>query len=68
MSRSGTVKEMKKLAKRYGYDLELRKSGHGRLVKPGWNFITVSLTPSDPRRAMKNTEAHLRNNQRKQER
>jgi len=67
MSRSGTVKEIKKLAKQYGYDLELRKSGHGRLTRPGWNFITVSLTPSDSH-AMKNTEAQLKRNQRKQAR
>ena len=58
---------MKKLAERYGYDLEVRKSGHGRLVKPGWDFITVSLSPSDSH-AMKNTEAQLKRNPRKQER
>ena len=67
MSRSSTHKEMKKLAKQYGYDLELRKSGHARLTRPGWNFITVSLSPSDSH-AMKNTEAQLKRNQRKQDR
>jgi len=67
MSRAGTRKEIRALAEQYGYELEVRRSGHARLVRPGWNFVTVSLSPSDSH-ALKNTEALLKRNQRKQAR
>lgn len=50
---------MRRLAADHGCTVTINKSGHYRVTRPGYSFVTVSTTPTD-RRALSNIKRDLR--------
>lgn len=55
-------RDLQRLAKRYGYDISFEKRRtHGRLVRPGYPDIIVSVSLKNVDHWLKNVERDLKN-------